>query len=98
MMTVSLSYENPGPGIFVDIQVACQLPDGSLYYYPGGDTPVPFSSGMLPSGTSIPIVLVLAYEFPSGFPVGGYTWMTAMFQQGTFNMLTDIATAPFTFE
>ena len=97
-MTVSLSYQNPGPDIFIDIQIACQLPDGSLYYYPGGDTPVPFSSGMLPSGTSIPIVLVLRYEFPSGFPVGGYTWMTAMFQQGTFNILTDIATAPFTFE
>ncbi|MBN2209071.1 MAG: hypothetical protein JW759_07225 [Candidatus Coatesbacteria bacterium] len=97
-MTVSLSYENPGPSVFVDIQIACLLPDGSLYYYPGGDTPVPFSSGLLPSGASIPMVLVLTYELPSGFPVGGYTWMTAMFQQGTFNMLTDIATAPFTFE
>ena len=53
---------------------------------------------MLPSGTKVPMVIVLTYEFPSDFPVGDYTWMTAMFAQGTFNILTDIATAPFTFQ
>jgi len=97
-MTVTLTYENPGPDVFIDIQVACQLPDGTLFYFPGGDTPVPFISGMLPSGTTIPMVIVLIYDFPTDFPTGQYTWMTAMFQQGTFNMITDIATAPFTFE
>jgi len=97
-MTVALSYENPGPDIYIDIQVACQLPDGSLFYYPGGDTAVPYISGMLPSGTTVPMVFVLIYDFPPDFYGGDYTWMTAMFEQGTFNMITDIATAPFTFD
>ena len=97
-MTVSLSYENPGPDVDIDIQIACQLPDGTLFYYPGVDTPVPFISGMLPSGTVIPMVLVLSYEFGEDFPTGDYVWMTAMFEQGTFNMITDIATAPWRFE
>jgi len=96
-MTVTLSCENPGPDVFIDIQVACQLPDGTLFYYPGGDTPVPFISGMLPAGTVVPTVIALIYEFPSDFAAGQYTWMTAMFEQGTFNMITDIVTAPFTF-
>jgi len=97
-MTVTLSYENPGLDVFIDIQVACQLPDGSLFYYPGGNTPVPFISGMLPAGTVIPMVIALIYDFPTDFTTGDYIWMTAMFEQGTFNMITDIATAPFTFE
>jgi len=97
-MTVALTYENPGPDVLIDIQVACQLPDGSLFYYPGGDMPEPFMSGMLPSGTTVPMVFVLIYDFPPDFYGGDYTWMTAMFEQGTFNMITDIATAPFTFD
>ena len=97
-MTVSLSYENPGPDVHIDIQIACQLPDGSLFYYPGVDMPVPFISGMLSSGTVVPMVLVMSYDFDENFPTGDYIWMTAMFEQGTFNMITDIATAPWRFE
>jgi len=96
-MTVTLTYENPGPDIDIDIQIGCLLPDGTLFYYPGGDLPVPFMSGMLPSGTMMPTVLVLIYELPEGFPTGDYVWMAAFFEQGTFNMIGDISTAPFTF-
>jgi len=97
-MTVTIGYENPGPDIDIDIQIACMLPDGSLYYYPGGDVPVPFSSGMLPSGTKVPMVLVLSYKFPDGFPTGRYTWLAVICEQGTFNFLSDISSASFTFE
>ena len=97
-MTVSLSYENPGADILIDIYTACQLPDGTLYYYPGGDTPLPFSSGLLPSGTQVPMVIALRYPFDEGFPTGDYLWMTAMCAMGSFDMITDIATAPWTFE
>ncbi|HUT02750.1 MAG TPA: two-component regulator propeller domain-containing protein [bacterium] len=97
VMTVAISYENPGPDIDIDIQIACMLPDGTLFYYPGGDLPAPFMSGMLPSGTMMPTVLVLIYDFPEDFATGQYTWMTAIFEQGTFNMITDISSASFTF-
>jgi len=53
MMTVSLQYENPGPDVNIDILIACQLPDGSVHYYPGGDILAPFLSGILPSSTII---------------------------------------------
>ena len=97
-MTVTLSYENPGPDVEIDIQIGCMLPDGSLFYYPGGDVPVPFSSGMLPSGTTVPMVLVLSYEFPEGFPTGQYTWLAVICEQGTFNFLSDISSASFTLQ
>jgi len=96
-MTVTLTYENPGPDIDIDIQIGCLLPDGSLFYYPGGDLPAPFMSGMLPSGTMMPTVLVLIYELPEGFPTGDYMWMAAFFEQGTFNLIGDISSASFTF-
>jgi len=97
-MTVTLTYANPGPDINIDIQIACMLPDGSLFYYPGGDLPAPFMSGMLPSGTTVPTVLVLSYEFPEGFPTGQYTWLAVICEQGTFNFLSDISSASFTLQ
>jgi len=51
---------------------------------------------MLPSGTKVPMVLVLSYEFPEGFPTGQYTWLAVICEQGTFNFLSDISSASFT--
>ncbi|MBN1593682.1 MAG: hypothetical protein JW941_10615 [Candidatus Coatesbacteria bacterium] len=97
-MAVTMSYGNPGPDISIDIYTACQLPDGTLYYYPGGFTPTPFTSGMLSSGAVVPMVLVMTYDFDEGFFTGDYIWMAGMFEQGTFDLVSNIATAPWRFE
>lgn len=97
-MAVALSYENPGLSLLVDIQIACQLPDGSLYYYPGGDVPVPYTSGELPSGTKVLPFVAVSYTFGADFPAGNYTWLAGLFQQGSFDMIGELSAAPWRFE
>ncbi|MCD6326754.1 hypothetical protein J7M28_04265, partial [bacterium] len=97
-MLVALTYENPGPDISIDIQIACVLPDGSLYYHKGGDMPEPYISGLLPSGTFIPGFPVLIHDFTADFPTGDYTWLAAFFEPGTMNMIGELSSASWRFE
>ncbi|MCD6327317.1 hypothetical protein J7M28_07170, partial [bacterium] len=97
-MLVALTYENPGPDLEIDIQIACVLPDGSLYYHEGGDMPEPYISGLLPSGTFIPGFPVLIHDFTADFPTGDYTWLAAFFEMGTMNMIGELSSASWRFE
>jgi hypothetical protein len=95
-LTATLS---PGPTpVLVDAYVVIRLPDGSFLslLLDGGIVPgiVPIATGFAP----IPLTRrLLSYTFNGGEPAGTYTWMSALTQAGTGNIIGSIQQVPFAF-
>ena len=82
----------------VDVYVAIQLPDQSLWFLQadGGLTPEP--RPLVASWVVAPFSgEIWRYAFGGAEPAGPYRWLAAFTEPGTMNILGTIAQAPFTF-
>jgi hypothetical protein len=84
--------------MLVDAYVVIRLPDGSLLSLrlDGGLVPgiAPIATGLTPIALTQPL---LSYTFTGGEPAGTYTWMSALTQAGTGNVVGSIREVPFAF-
>ncbi len=79
-----------------DAYVVLRLPGGQLLSWTaGGFVPglVPIARNFVPMNLDLE---VLALTIPPGTPPGVYTWMTALTEAGTLNLLTGISEQSFT--
>jgi hypothetical protein len=94
---------NAGASQNVDIYVALQMPDGTLLFYPNYTADVvPILSGFtLDSNAYVPPLILQDIALPSSVPPlsepNNYQFLAAVTETNTFNFLTDIVSAPFTY-
>ncbi|MBN2208761.1 MAG: PQQ-like beta-propeller repeat protein, partial [Candidatus Coatesbacteria bacterium] len=96
VLDLSLSLENQDLGMMLDLYIAATLdadPTGTLYFFPTWAT----SPGMtnisflpLAHGASLPSLTIMHLALPDALPKGGYRFLAAFFQVGTFNLASDI--------
>ncbi|MBN2208762.1 MAG: PQQ-like beta-propeller repeat protein, partial [Candidatus Coatesbacteria bacterium] len=96
VLNLSLSFENQGLGVMSDLYIAAMLdadPTGTLYFFPTWATNPAFTNiGFLPlaRGASLPSLTFMHLALPDALPKGGYRFLAAFFQVGTFNLASDI--------
>lgn len=93
----------PGPQpVTADVYLAVRIPDGTLLFVQADGS---FTADVQPFERSWPVSplsegaphQVFAYTFAGAEPPGSYTWLGAFTEPGTFEIIGDIARAPFTF-
>lgn len=88
----------------MDVYVALELPDGSMLFYPGYTSDiVPVLHGFnLKADYHMPPPLLHDVALPSTLPpvdtAQPYKFLAAVTETGTFNFLTSIVEAPFSYE
>jgi hypothetical protein len=89
----------PGPvPQAVDVYVALQLPDQSLWFLQADGALTPEARPLVASWVVAPFSgEIWHYTFNGTEPAGRYTWLAAFTEPGTMNILGTIAQAPFTF-
>jgi len=98
VMTVTATTTASNPPTNADIYIALQLPGGTLLVMqPGGS----FSAALTPllSNISVPDFNgpIFSYTFTGAEPVGTYTWIAALTQPGTMNVIGTMAMVPVQF-
>jgi len=98
-LSASISIENAGLPLWVDVYAGFILPDGSIYCItPDGFTPdlVPWApTSHLPTDFASPHIAVFHGLVPGGLPEGTYTFAAALSLTGAFRPIGDIAFASF---
>lgn len=96
IVTVTLDPSISGPGP-VDAYVVFQEPGGQFFSVQPGNTIVP---GIVPIATNF-VPLPFSAQVLSaplvGIPAGNFTFMSALTQPGTLNIIPNLSTASFTF-
>jgi hypothetical protein len=98
-LSASISAENGGLPVWVDIYAAFILPDGTLLCVgPGGLTTdlAPWAANsLLPTDSASGDIVVFQVRLPGGLPEGAYTFAAALSLTGDFRPIGDIAFAGF---
>ena len=95
-MRLAASCARTRSNVAADAYVVLRLPNGQLLSWTGaGLVPgiVPLARNFVPVNLDVEI---LALQVPAGTPPGVYTWLSALTEAGTMNLLTGIAEQPFT--
>ncbi len=102
VLDLSLSLENEGMGMFLDLYIAATLyddPSGTFFFFPTWATDPSFTNiSFLPlaHGGSLPDLTIMHLPLPGALPRGGYTFLAAFFHAGTFELASEIAEARWT--
>jgi hypothetical protein len=96
-LTLTATLTSGPTPLLVDAYVVIRLPDSSLFslLLDGRLVPgiVPIATGITPTPLTRQL---LSYTFNGGEPAGTYTWMSALTQAGTGNIIGSIQEVPFT--
>ena len=101
-LNLSLGIDNQGLGMPFDLYIAATMdadPSGTLYFFPTWATDPSFTNiSFLPmaQGASLPDWTIMHLELPDALPRGGYKFLAAFFQAGTFELSSEIAEASWT--
>jgi hypothetical protein len=96
VMTVSVLLDPAVTSSLADAYLVLQLPNGQLMSWTGGGLVpgvVPIARGFRPFRFE---GVVARITIPRGAPAGRYTWLSALTEAGTLNLLTPISTSVFT--
>jgi len=98
-MEVSLSTDNPGPGMSVAVYIGLLTPDGVLYTLgPWGwtNSVQPWISSIFhPGGWGLPRTVFWSFDVPCAMPPGPYVFASVLTHPGTFDFVCDPSFAPF---
>ena len=98
MMTLMVTIASEPAPQAVDLYVALQLPDQSLWFLQADGRLTPELHPLVASWVVVPFNGELwRYTFSGTEPAGRYSWLAAFTEPGTMNILGTIAEAPFTF-
>ncbi|MBN2209531.1 MAG: right-handed parallel beta-helix repeat-containing protein [Candidatus Coatesbacteria bacterium] len=96
---VSLSTDNPGPGMAVAVYIGLLMPDGTLYTLgPGGwtNSVQPWISSIFhPGAWGLPRTVLWTFDVPSAAPPGAYIFASVLTHPWTFDYVCDPSFAPF---
>ena len=97
-LTMTMTITPESIPMVVDLYVAIQLPDQSLWFLHGDGS---FTSEAQPYLSQWPVAPfraeLLRYTFTGAEPSGNYLWLTAFIEPGTGTIVGSMAQAPFTF-
>ncbi|MBN1591621.1 MAG: PQQ-binding-like beta-propeller repeat protein [Candidatus Coatesbacteria bacterium] len=95
-MVVSLSLENPGDYVDIDLFMYATLPDGTDLYMPALTTDAaPMVSIGIPDGFSYYGYEALRLNLMEGLPNGTYRWSAYICKRGTSDRISQTASASF---
>jgi hypothetical protein len=95
-MAVGASLGRGPSATLADAYVVLELPNGQLMSWTGGGLVpglVPVARGFVPFQFDTSLLQLV---IPRGAPAGRYTWLSALTQAGTLNLLTPISESVFT--